>query len=67
MSTAYVTDAIAEITGAFSDSQYPEGFLERYVQLECLGWGHGVETFLVRRRGQDELYVAKCYDKELYS
>lgn len=46
---------------------YPAKFLERYDQLERLAGGHGTETFLVQRKGDNQLYVAKCYDKGVYS
>jgi predicted Ser/Thr protein kinase len=46
---------------------YPAEFLARYDQLERLAGGHGTETFLVQRKGDNQLYVAKCYDKGVYS
>ncbi len=42
---------------------FPPGFLEKYVQLECLAVGRGTETFLVRERAGEGLFVAKCYDR----
>ena len=61
-----IEDAVVDILNAFDDADYPTEFLERYVQLECLACGHGTETFLVRRKDSDSLYIAKCYDKEFY-
>ncbi len=62
-----IEEAVAGILDVFDDSGYPAGFLDHYVQLECLASGHGTETFLVRGKDSDKLYIAKCYDKELYS
>lgn len=59
--------AVSDIEGAFDSSRYPAGFLERYDQLECLAGSHGTETFLVRQKDSGQLFVAKCYDKSLYS
>ncbi len=59
--------AAADIQDAFDDSKYPAGFLEKYDQLECLAGSHGTETFLVKQKDDEQLYVAKCYDKSLYS
>lgn len=42
---------------------FPPGFLDKYVQLECLATGRGTETFLVRERAGEALFVAKCFDK----
>jgi len=62
-----VKAAVREIEGTFDASRYPAGFLEQYDQLECLAAGHGTETFLVRQKKSERLFVAKCYDKSLYS
>lgn len=59
--------AVAAIQNAFDDEEYPTEFLEKYDQLERLAGSHGTETFLVRRKGSNLLYVAKCYDKNFYS
>lgn len=59
--------AVADILNAFDASVHPAGFLEKYVQLECLADSHGTETFLVKRKNGGQLYVAKCYDKNLCS
>lgn len=63
----YVKTAVADIMNTFDDSEYPAGFLAKYVQMECLAVSHGTETFLVKQRDGGQLYVAKCYDKKLYS
>lgn len=62
-----VKQAVSEIENAFDASCYPAQFLERYDQLECLAASHGTETFLVRQKGGEALFAAKCYDKSLYS
>lgn len=61
-----VKTAVNDILNAFDDSAYPSGFLKKYVQLECLACSHGTETFLVKQKIDGKLYVAKCYDKNLY-
>jgi hypothetical protein len=61
-----VKAAVEEIERSFDASRYPAGFLERYDQLECLAAGHGTETFLVRRKDTEKLFVAKRYDKGTY-
>lgn len=62
-----VKAAVSDIENAFDASRYPTGFLEQYDQLECLAASHGTETFLVRQKDCGKLFVAKCYDKSLYS
>ncbi|MEA4921025.1 MAG: protein kinase [Clostridiaceae bacterium] len=59
--------AVREIEAGFDASRFPEGFLDRYDQLECLASGRGTETFLVRQKDGEKLFVAKCYDKTIYS
>lgn len=58
--------AVTEILNSFDDT-YPAGFLEKYDQLECLASNRGTETFLVRQKVSEQLFVAKCYNKDLYS
>jgi tRNA A-37 threonylcarbamoyl transferase component Bud32 len=62
-----VKAAVSNIEGAFDASRYPADFLKKYDQLECLAASHGTETFLVKQKNSEQLYVAKCYDKNLYS
>ncbi|MDD2294441.1 MAG: serine/threonine-protein kinase [Eubacteriales bacterium] len=62
-----VKAAVSDIENAFDTSRYPAGFLEQYDQLECLAASHGTETFLVRPKDGEKLFVAKCYDKSIYS
>lgn len=58
--------AVADILITFNNA-YPAGFLEKYDQMECLASSHGTETFLVRQKGSEQLYVAKCYNRDLYA
>ncbi|MDD4495704.1 MAG: protein kinase [Eubacteriales bacterium] len=59
--------AVAAIQNAFDYEVYPAGFLEKYDQMERMAASHGTETFLVQQKSSNRLYVAKCYDKNLYS
>lgn len=61
-----VKTAVTEIENAFDTSLYPADFLKKYDQLECLADRHGTETFLVKQKDSEHLYVAKCYDKNFY-
>lgn len=61
-----IKTAVTDILNNFDNSEYPSGFLKKYVQLECLNCSHGTETFLVKQKDDGKLYVAKCYDKSLY-
>lgn len=60
-----VKTAVSDIMKTFDESAYPAGFLAKYHSLECLANSHGTETFLVKQKDREQLYVAKCYDKEL--
>jgi predicted Ser/Thr protein kinase len=62
-----VKAAVSDIENAFDASRYPAGFLEQYDQMECLAASRGTETFLVRQKDSEKLFVAKCYDHSLYS
>ncbi len=57
--------AAREIT-AVLESVYPPALWEGYSLIECLGAGHGTETFLVREKVSGQSYVAKCYDRSVY-
>ena len=61
-----VLQAVREIQTAFDSPGYPEAFLAQYDQMECLGCHNGVETFLVRRKTDGSLHIAKCYDRTVY-
>ncbi|MEA4896179.1 MAG: serine/threonine-protein kinase [Oscillospiraceae bacterium] len=62
-----VKAAVSEIESSFDASHFSAEFLEQYDQLECLAASHGTETFLVRHKDGKKLFVAKCYDKSIYS
>lgn len=62
-----IKTAVGDIENAFDASRYPADFLKKYDQMECLAGSHGTETFLVKQKDSEQLYVAKCYDKKLYS
>lgn len=62
-----VKAAVSNIENAFDASHYPTEFLEQFDQLECLAASHGTETYLVRQKDGENLFVAKCYDKNIYS
>mgnify|MGYP007127539016 FL=1 len=52
-------EAVRDIENTFAALQYPAGFLEKYDQLECLAASHGTETFLVKQKNSEQLFVAK--------
>lgn len=55
------------IEAAFSQLGYPREFLADYDQMECLSSHRGRETFLVKRKDDGSLAVAKCYDRSVYA
>ncbi len=59
--------AVVAILNTFDEQECPTEFMEQYDQLERLAGSHGTETFLVRRRSDQQLCVAKFYGKKLYS
>lgn len=62
-----ISAAVVDILNTFDEPEYPAGFLEKYVPMECLACSHGTETFLVKQKTGERFYVAKFYDKNLYS
>jgi len=58
--------AVQEIESIFSHVGYPDDFLAEFDQLECLAFHRGRETFLVEKKGTQQLFVAKCYDASLF-
>ena len=54
---------VADIESIFSDSSYPQAFLDAWDQMECLASHSGRETLLVRNKQSGEMAVAKCYDR----
>ncbi|MEA5026703.1 MAG: serine/threonine-protein kinase [Erysipelotrichaceae bacterium] len=59
--------ALLDLAAQTQQTDYPEAFLRDYIQLECLANSHGTETFLVKRRSDERLLVAKCYDKKAFN
>ncbi len=62
-----MNEAVHDIRAAFCATDFPQGFLEKYDQLECLASHRGLETFLVCKKDTERLFVAKCYDSSIYS
>ena len=62
-----VNEAVRNIEELFAAAQYPIPFLEKYDQMECLASHRGLETFLVQDKNGKRLFVAKCYDKSVYT
>lgn len=60
------SETIRKIESMLSDVGYPSAFLEQYDQLECFASHKGRETFLVRRKSDGGLAVAKCFDRTLF-
>ena len=52
------------IQSAFVVGDYPQDFLDDYDQMECLAVRNGTETFLVRKKENGSLAVAKCYHRK---
>ena len=57
---------VEDMQSVFAESQYPQDFLDAYDQMECLASHSGRETFLVRRKADGEMAVAKCYDRSAF-
>lgn len=62
-----VDEAIRSIEKQFAATPYPLSFLEKYDQMECLASRQGMETFLVLEKSSSRLYVAKCFDRSVYT
>ena len=61
-----MTDREAYKTAAESEARCPAAFLKDYVLMECLSEGHGTITYLAQN-AEGKLFVAKCYDKSVWS
>ena len=57
---------VEDIQSVFEENNYPPDFLDTYDQMECLDSHRGKETFLVRRKDNGEMAVAKCYDCDVF-
>lgn len=62
-----IEKAVRDIECSFDYSCYPKECLDKYTQVECLSFNNGIETFLLKERDGDYLYVAKCFSKNIYS
>lgn len=62
-----VDEAVQTIREIFAAAQYPQVFLNAYDQMECLSSHTGLETFLVKKKEDNRLCVAKCYDRSVYA
>lgn len=60
------SDLLAELLATYEDSAYPAEFISRYTMTECLAERNGVETYVVQD-AQGNRYVAKCYDRSVWS
>ena len=57
---------VEDIQSVFAESNYPQDFLDAYDQMECLASHSGRETFLVRKKENGDMAVAKCYDRSAF-
>ena len=57
---------VEDMQSVFAESNYPQDFLDAYDQMECLASHGGRETFLVRKKENGEMAVAKCYDRSAF-
>lgn len=62
-----VRKAAAEIRAAFESIGFPEEFMERFSQDECLNSAAGAETFLVTEKDTGRKCAAKCFDRAVYA
>ncbi len=51
----------------YDNEGYPEEFTRQYVIMECLAERNGIDTFLVQGKEDQRSYVAKCYDRAIWS
>ena len=60
-------DLQSALQNAYDMEGYPEEFTRNYVIMECLAERNGIDTFLVQGKEDRRSYVAKCYDRTLWS
>lgn len=63
---ADVKHAVQELKETFAKWSFPEQFSKEFETMECLSADQGMETFLVRKKENDVLYIARCYDRNIY-
>ena len=61
-----MNEIIQEINKTIESLGYPSDFECLYDQIECLKSSSGRETFLIKNKENDNLYIAKCYDKKVH-
>lgn len=57
---------VSEFLNEYDDTWFPPDFLSGYEVLELLSQSRFSETFLIKRKNDGMLYVAKCYDRQSY-
>lgn len=62
-----MNEIIQEINKTIDSLGYPSDFACLYDQIECLKSGSDRETFLVKSKEDDILYIAKCFDKKIHN
>ena len=66
MDREYQDIQLSELLSTYDDTAYPREFLDKYSITECLSERPGIDTFAVTDRDGNK-YVAKCYDKNVWS
>ncbi len=59
-------EMLADLLATYDYSAYPDRFTRKYVITECLAERNGIDTFVVQDN-EGEKYVAKCYDRSIWS
>lgn len=59
-------ELLRSILNSDSCPEYPSEFREKYVLMECLSEQKGITTFLVQDQ-EGKRYIAKCYDRSLWT
>ncbi|MBQ9001328.1 MAG: serine/threonine protein kinase [Eggerthellaceae bacterium] len=59
-------ELLSAISAIYADDEWPQGFVDAYDVMECLGESQGCDTFLVQDTGGAQ-FVAKRYDKAMWS
>lgn len=62
-----INKSIYDFLDSLEDVCYPSDFLKKYDMLECLSHHNGCDTFLIQEKATKERYIAKCFDKNIYT